>query len=310
MELILRNPLKFACALVFTSLIPNLLMAQSQPAQMTQLERNIASAVSIGGPSFTDAAEINRDLIQQGRCAAYAIQPVSAAVAGGEAQILTTAYEGDCQSGGGGVVITLHKQVAPTLWQIENLWTIHSHHRSAPQKAGSTGFQSDEIMAFQAKFQRDQLAPFPASKLPAWEAGKVIPNLPLGVEWEDGMERELYEAVRAGGYPVFCAYDLKMTCFADLPGRKTRTKPLLVTNGYWNVYETETSQAALDVMLGKTPSITASALAAKEKAMNMQVDAMAKGLISGKINKRPSPEPRPTSSKAGSASKAAAPVKP
>jgi hypothetical protein len=264
----------FISMTVLFSAVPTLTLGQSQgSAQMSREDYFITQAAAIASPSYSDPAEVNRDLRKQGRCAALAIKNLLKREASDRSLVLTAAYEGDCRHGVGGLVLALWQQSSETTWEFKNMWATTGSYGSYEQLAGPVGPRPEQIAEFQAAFQRDQLDPFPASKLPAWPVGKVMPNLPLGVEWQAGMERELYEAVRAGDYRIFCAYHFTMTCFADIPGRNTQRTPILVTNGFWNMYDTKSAAAALDVVLGNKPSLTLTELAAKNKA---QEDRMAK----------------------------------
>ena len=120
------------------------------------------------------------------------------------------------------------------------------------------------------------------------------------------MERDLYEAVRDGNYPVYCAYSYTMTCFADLPGRNTSQTPILVTQNYAAMYEARTPVAALDVLIGKTPSLTASELAIKEKAFDDLVDKAARDAVEAAINQGTLPGATSASEKTSAKAKTSA----
>lgn len=278
------------CTLIVFSLVPAVALPQTYQFDPASLEKHISTAARIGSPANPDSIKVNQDLIQQGRCAAYAIKNLPNSKADGSGMALTAAFESDCKAGVGGLVLTLWKQSGKSAWKIQNRWATISTHGNYQQLPDSIIRWPHQIAELQASFQREQLDPFPSSKLPAWKQGMIIPNLPLGLARQDGIERELYETVRAGDYQIFCSYSSTLVCFATLPARGISRIPILVTDGYGDIYDARTAAAALDVLLGKTPSLTPSEVAEKQKAVEELVDKAARDAVSAAINQGTMPE--------------------
>lgn len=264
---------------------------------MPHWEDYIQSASSIARPTKLDMDKLNQDLEKQGRCAAAAVKNLPASEADGRAMKLIAAYDGDCSTGVGAIAMTVWKQSGNGVWAQHNQWVTSGADVNLMIVSREFAPQVDQIGRFQSAFQLD---PFHASKLPDWTSGKVMPNLAAGLEWRGGMERELYETVRSGDYQIFCSYLYTMACFADLPGRSTRQTPILITRGYADMYEAKTPAAALDVLLGRTPSLTPSGLAIKEKALDDLVDKAARDAVAAAINQGTMPDSPTASGKATS----------
>ncbi|MCE2891710.1 MAG: hypothetical protein LW848_11420 [Hyphomonadaceae bacterium] len=277
----LQNPVISVCALLLASVVPTFSEAQSQRPMMPHWEDYIRSASAIARPTKLDKDKLNQDLEKQGLCAAAAVKNLPASEADGRAMKLIAAYDGDCSTGVGAIAMTVWKQSGNGVWEQHNRWVTAGAEVNLVILPKEFAPQVDQIGRFESAFQ---LNPFHASKLPAWTSGKIMPNLAAGLEWRGGMERDLYEAVRGGDYQIFCAYLYTMACFADLPGRNTSQTPILMTRGYADMYEAKTPHAALDVLLGKTPSLTPSQVAAKQRAVEEMVEEAARDAVSAAIN--------------------------
>ncbi len=288
------------CTIFTFGLVPTVALSQTYQFDPASLKKYISTAAKIGSPANPDSIKVNQDLRQQGRCAAYAIKNLPNAKADGSGMALTAAFESDCKAGVGGLVLTLWKQSGESAWEIQNRWATISTHGNYQQLPDSILRWPHQIAEFQASFQRDQLDPFPSSKLPAWKLGMIMPDLPLGLAWRHGMERELYETVRANDYQVFCSYSSTLVCFANLPARGISRNPILVTDGYGDIYNAHTAAAALDVLLGKTPSLTPSEVAEKQKAGEEMVDKAARDAVAAAINQGTMPDSPTATEKATS----------
>ena len=285
----LKKRLVSLCALLLASAAPTFSPAQSQRPILPHWEDYILSASSIARPTKLDKDKLNQTLEKQGRCAAAAVKNLPASDADGSAMKLIAAYDGDCSTGVGAIAMTVWKQSGNGVWEHHNQWVTSGAEVSLVIGPREFAPQVDQIHRFESAFQLD---PFNASKLPAWTSGKIMPNLAAGLEWRGGMERELYEAVRSGDFQVFCFYVYTMACFADLPGRSTRQTPILITRGYADMYEAKTPATALDVLLGKTPSLTPSEVAEKQKAVEELVDKAARDAVAAAINQATIPSPK------------------
>ncbi len=270
-----------ALTLMFVCFVPSIASAQNQKPNLTRWEDYIPLASRIGSPTERDMTNLKQELSKNDRCAAATMRNLPISNATGQEMRLIAAYEGDCDTGVGALVLTVWTQPRKGVWQTHNQWATSGadSYLVIPQR--SIEPQADPFDGFETAFQLD---PFHASKLPPWTAGKITPSLPLGLTWRSGMERDLYETVRSGDYQIFCAYRYTMTCFADLPGRNTSQTPILVTQDYAFMYGAKTPAAALDVLIGKTPSLTASELAIKEKAFDDLVDKAARDAVDAAIN--------------------------
>lgn len=272
--------------LMAVGLAPSFAVAQSQQP-MTRWEDYIPLASIIGSPTERDLTYLNQSLLKKGRCAAAAVKNLPVSVASGQEMRLVAAYEGSCTTGVGALVLTVWTQPRKGVWQEHNQWIVSGADSNLVIPENSMDPQADPFEGFETAFQLD---PFNASKLPPWTTGKVTPDLPLGISWRGGMERDLYETVRHGNYQIFCAYRYTMTCFADIPGRNTSQTPILVTQDYTIMYGAKTPTAALDVLLGRTPSLTASELAIKDKAFDDLVDKAARDAVEAAINQSTLPD--------------------
>lgn len=103
-----------------------------------------------------------------------------------------------------------------------------------------------------------------ASALPPWPAGGTVPALPLGVSWHAGVERDLYEAIRARNHPVICLFNYNMLCGAFVPERGQRVVEVLEVSGLGGPYRLRRQADAIDVLTGVRPAITPQELAAWE----------------------------------------------
>lgn len=103
-----------------------------------------------------------------------------------------------------------------------------------------------------------------SSALPPWPAGATVPSLPLGVSWAGGVERELYEAIRARNTPVICLFNDTMLCGAYVPERGNRVVEVLVVQGLGGPYRLRQQADALDALTGARPPITQQELATWE----------------------------------------------
>lgn len=278
--------LSSALMLMAVGLAPSFAVAQSQQP-MTRWEDYIPLASIIGSPTERDLTYLNQSLLKKGRCAAAAVKNLPVSVASGQEMRLVAAYEGSCTTGVGALVLTVWTQPRKGVWQEHNQWIVSGADSNLVIPENSMDPQADPFEGFETAFQLD---PFNASKLPPWTTGKVTPDLPLGISWRGGMERDLYETVRHGNYQIFCAYRYTMTCFADIPGRNTSQTPILVTQDYTIMYGAKTPTAALDVLLGRTPSLTASELAIKDKAFDDLVDKAARDAVEAAINQSTLPD--------------------
>jgi hypothetical protein len=117
------------------------------------------------------------------------------------------------------------------------------------------------------------LDPIAASKLPAWPQGAVVPTLPAGLEWRESAERDLYEAIRAGNYQVYCIYAGQITCAADVPLRPGRMVPMLTVSNLRELYEPADAKEALAVLTGDRPQLTSTELAAAKARVEAQYNA-------------------------------------
>lgn len=283
----MAKPWISAFALVGASLAPTFSTAQSQQANLARWEDYISSASTLGGPTERDMAKFNNELSKTGRCAVATMRNLPPSETTGQEQRMIAAHDGQCTTGVGAVVLTLWTQPRKGVWERHNQWVTSSLESNLLLVSKDINPELDQVRRFETAFQLD---PFPASKLPPWRNGKITPDLPMGLIWRGGMERDLYEAVRDGGYPVYCAYSYTMTCFTDLPGRNTSQTPILVTQNYAIMYGARTPAAALDVLLGKTPSLTAGELALKEKAFDALVDKAARDAVEAAINQGTLPD--------------------
>lgn len=290
-----------ALMLMVFGLAPSFAVAQNRPP-MTRWEDYIPLASIIGNPTERDLTYLNQSLLKKGRCATAAVRNLPISVVTGQEMKLVAAYEGSCTTGVGALVLTVWTQPRKGVWQEHNQWIISGADSNLVIPESSMDPQVDPFEGFETAFKLD---PFDASKLPPWTTGKVTPDLPLGINWRGGMERDLYEAVRQGDYQIFCAYRYTMTCFADIPGRKTSQTPILVTQDYTIMYGAKTPTAALDVLLGTTPSLTASQLAMKEKEIDDLVDKAARDAVEAAINQGTLPDTTVATEKAAAKSKTA-----
>lgn len=103
-----------------------------------------------------------------------------------------------------------------------------------------------------------------ANALPPWPAGETVPSLPLGVTWAGGVERELYEAIRARNHPVLCLFNYTMLCGAFVPERGNRVIEVLLVQGLGGPYRLRQQTDALDALTGARPPITQQELSAWE----------------------------------------------
>lgn len=290
-----------ALMLMVVGLAPSFAVAQSQQP-MTRWEDYIPLASIIGNPTERDLTYLNQSLLKKGRCAAAAVKNLPVSVNTGQEMRLVAGYEGNCTTGVGALVLTVWTQPRKGVWQEHNQWIVSGADSNLVIPENSMDPQADPFEGFETAFQLD---PFNASKLPPWATGKVTPDLPLGINWRGGMERDLYETVRHGNYQIFCAYRYTMTCFADIPGRNTSQTPILVTQDYTIMYGAKTPTAALDVLIGRTPSLTAGELAIKEKAFDDLVDKAARDAVEAAINQGTLPDATPATEKAAAKSKTA-----
>ncbi|MCZ8282071.1 MAG: hypothetical protein O9286_07480 [Aquidulcibacter sp.] len=294
-----------ALAPLVASLAPTVSAAQSQQAIATRWEDYIPSASRIASPTQRDMATLNQNLSKKGRCAAATMRNLPPSDTTGQERRMIAAYEGQCTTGVGAVVLTLWTQPRKGVWEVHNQWATSGAESNLVVMPKDFDPELDQVSRFETAFQLD---PFQASKLPPWTTGKVTPDLPLGINWRGGMERDLYETVRRGNYQIFCAYRYTMTCFADIPGRNTSQTPILVTQNYAALYEARMPTAALDVLLGKTPSLTVSELAIKEKAFDDLVDKAARDVVEAAINQATLPGATPVPEKTAAKAKSS-PVK-
>jgi hypothetical protein len=172
-------------------------------------------------------------------------------------QMVTIGYNGQCNYAGA-IAIALWQKTGPEEFVSSSFWSLSAGEVGIDDMGPTMGVSVEQWMvAVETKLEKAiSVDPFPASKLPPWPQGKVIPALPLGLTWRGSADRELYESIRAGNYRVFCIFSSGFSCAAEVPERGTQMIPMISAFGLAEYYAVTRPVEGLAVLTGQTPSLT------------------------------------------------------
>lgn len=128
--------------------------------------------------------------------------------------------------------------------------------------------------------------PFDAARLPPWPEGALVPALPYGAMWDEGVERPLYEALRAGDGRVWCYRPHRngLTCHAAAPGRRAAIRIFNVSG--LGPYDIASTNDAVDVLTGKRPGLPPDAYRASERATTEMVLKAAQDVLNAQKGRK------------------------
>jgi hypothetical protein len=213
------------------------------------------------------------------------------------------AYDGPCQNAvaGGAIALSIATEAdARAGLGYLHFWTLDADAVGfGPQS--HTGMSRDDIR-LQLRHRLGQaldLRMIPAGALPQWPEGAVTPNLPRGLVWMGGVERELYEAVRRADRPVLCLDSGKLVCGAMVPARGPSLVTVLETGAYLDLYGSIDQRAAVDILTGETPELSPDQLAAAHertrrdvlRAVEMERERLTRERGAGRVTGMGSPAP-------------------
>lgn len=240
--------------------------AAAQTAPNRALERFKTQAVSFS--QHDGLGRANMDAVRASGAECVVVEHRDVAFVGAEpVDHLGAAWVGpDCSSSEGAVAITLFAGVVPQangddVIVDERAVDMITIYGAAPYD----GLIREGLRALISP------EPFRAGALPVWNVGALTPSLPTGLVFQAGVERELYETVRARNGGVWCyqRHQRSMTCFAHAPGRAAAIE-ILQLYGF-GPYRTATASEAVDILLGRRPAMTMEQYRAIEEAEGAEI---------------------------------------
>jgi hypothetical protein len=218
-----------------------------------------------GGGNAIDKQRYENELLR-GKCKATHERPLPAD-ATSSSSVLIIGYSGQC-SWAGAVVISIWQKTTENTYDYKSAWTLSAADIGVDVTGPTEGVSNARYMETVNVRLKNAISldPFPSGRLPVWTQGKVIPTLPLGLTWSGGAERELYEAIRAGNYQVYCVYGFQIKCAAEVPDRPGAMIDVLSADGLFDIYGVRETRPAIALLTGETPAMTATQVAAAKAA--------------------------------------------